>query len=201
MDEENKNLEEYEPVDVFPAEVVSVDDFPIKEVPARPPQVEQDNSQPGKIAFIISLCIFGLLFLYAFVQQHLQASSKVALGLLGLGCVYLVIRYFRQIKNAAIIARRGNALLAKKTALEAFIPMLGSINLMAYNFINSEAVQKYLGIAKDSGTMVKGWLTSLSPDKGIYIYYGAIILLVFLFNGIIIKNFKRALRVAKILTR
>lgn len=161
------------------------------------------NSQPEKTAIFISIIIIALLILFAFAQKHLAevsaAASNIGMGILAAGCLYLVVRYFRQIKNAAILAKRGNQILAKKTAIEAFIPMLGSVNLAVYNFLNSEIVQKYAESLRDSGTMIKGWLTELSPDKGLYIYYGGIAVLVILLNGAAVKGFRKALRVARIL--
>lgn len=201
------------------AEPVLEDDF-LKEREYKPPQEEtkvytkkttdsnkavEEEEKSTKVALIIGAIIAALLLLYAFVQPHMneisENASNIVMGVLGVGCLYLIIRYFRVIKRVLRLAKMGNTLMAKKAAISAFIPMLASANLAIYNFVNSAFVQDKLEFMSGGIQSVRAWLYATTPDKAPYIYYGTIAVLALLLNSIVIKNFRRVLKVGQIIAR
>ena len=97
--------------------------------------------------------------------------------------------YLLSVPKAAKIAKLGNKTLALKTAIGAFVPLIGTLNTAVYKVINSDLFKHYLSTAETGSRDFRNWLVMITPEYGNIIYFGLIGIIVVGINLIMIRKF------------
>ena len=154
------------------------------------PEIES-NSKFNIIKWLpVVIFIIGLFFIK-------QTNPKIFIPL----CVLLVLLYIGQLRNALRLIKTGNILLARKSLIYAFIPMIGSVNTAVYSIINNKTANSYISTFVSGLDAFKSFLVSTSPEYGAYAYWGVIGVIVLGLNSIAIRGFIKFLKLSRLIGR
>lgn len=154
------------------------------------------NYHYSKITSFIPLIIFVIMFAFALLIDS-PISTYVAIASIALFAIF----YFRQLKIAMGLARTGRRLYAKQAMIASFISLLGSINVAVMKILNSDTFNNIFGTSISALGSFRQILNSIIPQYGDIIFFGLMTIIIIGLNGIAIKAFRKAMRLAKIFSR
>ena len=151
------------------------------------PETDKNKKTKVNLGWIAPIFVFAV-FIGLFIDHKITLNTALFFF------IAFILIYAASVPLAIRIARKGKGKDAFRILLRAFIPLIGSANIMVYTILKSELFSHYFDSAQQGSEAFKLFLVTLSPKYGAIVYMGLLGIIVFGLNFMLIRKFSALAR-------